>query len=134
MDTLTFPGSARYIGMAIDPADESTGLSKAVAALGETRIREIVEQLVVVGDQHPTAIIGTIASDWRTSAPLGSALAALTQAGPITVMTCAAARLLADRRGDVFNKDALDLLAPAIRTLAGLPSAAEVAAAMAAAA
>ncbi|MDP2821373.1 MAG: hypothetical protein Q8O52_01655 [Sulfuritalea sp.] len=132
MTTISFPACAIYVGRAVDPSDSTAGLGKAVAAVGEARVRVIVERLADYDGRRLDDVVGELASGWHSSAPMIPALKVLREAGPLTAMAAVAARLLAGKDGNTFSLNGLNALAPAVRALAGLPSVAEVDAAMAA--
>lgn len=130
--TLIFPACALPIGEAIDPHNPADGLAKAVAIVGEARVRSIAETLSKFDGRTVNQALSTLSASWSTTQPMRPVIDYLRDLGPTAVMSATAARLFA-QAGNGFDLAALAAITPAVRLLAGLPSKAEIEAAMEAA-
>lgn len=127
--TLSFPACAASIGEALDPQNPVAGLTKAVAIVGEARVRSIAETLLTFNGCPVNQVLSTLSASWHTKHAMAPAIQYLRELGPTAVMSAMAARLFAKTDGG-FNVAALDAIVPGVRVLSGLPSRSEVEAAL----
>lgn len=123
--TLSFPASAACIGAALDSQNPVAGLKKAIAIVGEARVRSIAETLLTTSACTVNQALSALSASWHTSQPMAPAIQHLRELGPTAVVSAMAAFLFA-KSDDGFNLSALDALPPGIRALSGLPSRSEI--------
>lgn len=126
MTVLTFPRSAEYLGGALDPSNPIAGLTKAVAIVGEARVRSIAETLLSYNGVLLDRVLSVLSATWYTDQPMRPAIDHLRELGSDAVVRAMAASLFARVDGGGFNLNALDAIAPGVRALSGLPTRTEI--------
>lgn len=131
MTTHTFHAAAVNIGAAIEPLNPHAGLTKAVTIVGADRVREITARLKAYDGSLIDVCLADLSAGWSTaSSPIAPAINHLRELGQTAILTAIAANLLVKSATGRYNVDALNALSPGVRAMAGLPSHAEIEAAL----
>ena len=124
--TISFPANVLSVGAAIEPLDPPSGLRRALAIVGEMKIRSISETLAAYQGRPVDEVLGDIAGAWSTaSQPMMPAINHLRTLGASAVVTALAARLFV-KSDEGYNVAALAALSPGVRALTGLPTSSEI--------